>query len=154
MSIVELSSLPEVRIGHLNSLLVSVWHSQATIDGLRAMNDAQRKLIAQYGRITTASVAVKIPKAPGPEVSEWLKQSEQEFKGCSRGTVVVVLERGLSAIIARSFIAAASLISSNTMLVVKTLEEAAEKVRQLPGQPADLANDLELAEKLEAFIKR
>ena len=93
--------------------------------------------------------------AVGAELAAAVNVSAQlAMHQAHRGTVVVVLERGLSAIIARSFIAAASLISSSNMLVVKTLEEAAEKVRGLPGQPADVANDLQLAEKLEAFLKR
>jgi hypothetical protein len=154
MPIIELQSLPEVRIGHTGPVLVSVWRSQATLKGMQAMAGEQRKLIAEYGTICTVAFAVKIPQAPGPEVSEWLKTSEKEFKGTSRGTVVVVLERGLAAIIARSFIAVASLISSNAMLVVKTVDEAADKVRTMPGQSPEISGDAELAAKFEAFIAR
>lgn len=52
--------------------------------------------------------------------------------------MVVVLERGLAAIIVRSFLAAASLISTNAMQVVKTVEEPAERVQALPGQVPEL----------------
>jgi len=154
MSILELKSLPEVRIGSMGSVLVSVWFSEATLPGMKAMGDEQRKLIAKYKKISTISIAVRIPKAPGPEISDWLKQSEKEFKGTSRGTIVVLLERGLAAIIARSFIAAASLISSNAMTVVKSYDEAAERLRALPEQDAEIASDLQLAAKLEAFVSK
>lgn len=154
MSIVELASLPEVRIGHVGPVLVSMWYSQATVGGLRAMGEEQRKLLARYPRISMVSVAVKVPRAPEHDVAEWLKESEKEFRGTSLGTVVVLLERGLAAIIARSFIAAVSLFSANSMVVVKTLEEAAERLRTLPGQDATIAGDLQLAAKLEAFIAR
>lgn len=154
MSIVELKSLPEVRIGAIGSVLVSVWFSEATLAGMKAMGDEQRRLIATHKKISTISIAVRIPKAPGPEISDWLKQSEKEFKGTSRGTVVVLLERGLAAIIARSFIAAASLISSSSMTVVKSYDEAAERLRTLPEQAAEIADDQQLAAKLEAFVTK
>lgn len=154
MVITELKSLPEVRIGAIGPVLVSVWFSEANLAGMRALTEAQRKLIAQHGKISSVSIAVRIPRAPSAEVADWLKEAEKELRGTSRGTVVVLLERGLAAIIARSFIAVASLISSNAMLVVKNLDEAAEKLRALPGQPADITGDARLAEKLAAFVQR
>jgi hypothetical protein len=154
MSILELKSLPEVRVGSIGSVLVSVWFSEATLAGMKAMGDEQRKLLAKHKKISTISIAVRIPNAPGPEISDWLKESEKEFKGTSRGTIVVLLERGLAAIIARSFIAAASLIRTNSMTVVKSYEEAAERLRTLPEQDAEIANDLHLAAKLEAFAAK
>jgi uncharacterized protein YutE (UPF0331/DUF86 family) len=66
----------------------------------------------------------------------------------------LAVERGLAAIIARSFIAAASLIRTNSMTVVKSYEEAAERLRTLPEQDAEIANDLQLAAKLEAFAAK
>lgn len=150
-SIVELVSLPEVRIGHIGSLMVSVWHSQASLRGLQAMGDQQRKLVAQFGQITNLSIAVKVPKSPGPEATEWIKQSDREFKGTSIGSVIVVLEKGLAAIIVRSFLAAASLISTQTMEVVKTLDEAAVKVRELRGQVPEIIGDTQLTQKFTEF---
>lgn len=150
-SIVELVSLPEVRIGHIGPLMISVWHSQASLRGLQAMGDQQRKLVAVHGKITNLSIAVKVPQAPGPEASEWIKQSDAEFKGVTLGSVVVVLEKGLAAIIVRSFLAAASLISTNVMQVVKTLDEAAVKVRELPGQVPEIAGHTQLAQLFTEF---
>ena len=154
MPIVELQSLPTVRIGHVGPVVVSVWYAEATVDALQALNAQQRKLIAQYGRLSSVSVAMTIPRAPGADVAEQLKETEKEFKGTSLGTVVVVLERGLAAIIARSFIAVASLITSSPITVVKTLEEAVEKLRAMPGQPPEVLGQTRLVAELEAFIKR
>lgn len=150
-SVVELVSLPEVRIGHVGPLMVSVWHSAASLRGLQAMAEQQRTLVAQFGKITTLSIAVKVPQAPGPEASEWIKKTDKEFRESSRGSVVVVLERGLAAIIVRSFLAAASLISTHSMQVVKTIEEAADKVKAVPGQVQQLVGDTELLAKLIEF---
>lgn len=151
MSVIELVSLPEVRVGHIGSLLISVWHSHASLRGLQAMGDQQRKLVAQFGKVSTLAIAVKVPQAPGPEAAEWIKQTDKEFKETTRGSVVVVLERGLAAIIVRSFLAAASLISTHSMQVVKTIEDAADRVKALPGQEPEIVGDLELLAKLTEF---
>jgi hypothetical protein len=154
MTIVELVSNPEVRIGHMGPMMVSVWYSQASLSALQTLAEQQRKLIAEYGTISTLSIAVRVPRAPDPEASEWIKTSDKEFKGTSRGSVVVVLERGLAAIIVRSFLVAASLVTTNAMHVVKTIEDAAVKVKSLPGQPAEIVGDEQLAAKLVAFSAR
>jgi len=154
MAIVELVSNPEVRIGHCGPVLVSIWYSQASLNELQLLAEQQRTLVARYGIISTLSIAVRVPQAPGPEASEWIKQTDKEFKNSTRGSVVVVLERGLAAIIVRSFLAAASLITTNVMHVVKTIEEAAAKVQSLPGQPAEIVGDTQLAAKLTAFSAR
>ena len=150
-SIVELVSLPEVRIGHIGPLMISVWHSQASLRGLQAMGDVQRKLLTQFPKITNLSIAVKVPKSPGPEATEWIKQSDREFKGTSLGSVIVVLERGLAAIIVRSFLAAASLISTQSMVVVKTFEEAADAVRAVPHQVPEIVGHTQLAGEFTTF---
>ncbi len=152
--IVELVSNPEVRIGHHGPVLVSVWYAQASLGALQLLAEQQRTLVARYGTISTLSIAVKVPQAPGPEASEWIKQTDKEFKDSTRGSVVVVLERGLAAIIVRSFLAAASLITTNVMHVVKTIEEAAAKVQSLPGQPPEITGDTQLAAKLTTFSAR
>ena len=152
MSVNLLEEFSEVRIGHVGPVLISVWFSQATLRGLGALSKQQLALIARYGKVTNLSVAVKIPKAPGPEAQEWLKRNDKNLEGTSLGTVIVVLERGLGAILARSFIAAASLISANSMHVVKTLEEAVTKTKSLPGQPPEIVDDATLTAKLEVFV--
>lgn len=152
MSVTLLEEFPEVRIGHVGSMLVSVWYAQATLKGLEALGKYQLELVRLHGKITNLSVAVKIPRAPGPEAQEWLRKIDKELRGTSHGTIIVVLERGLGAILARSFIAAASLISANAMHVVKTLAEAAEKARTLPSQARDIADDSKLVTSLEVFV--
>ncbi len=152
MSVTELASFPEVRIGHVGPVLVSVWYDQATLRGVKAMAEQQRGLIGRYTMMTSLSVAVKVPKAPEPDVTAWLKESDAAFKAMTRGSVIVVLERGLAAIVVRTFLAAASLISTNVMQVVKTMAEATDRVKALPGQDLEVINDAQLAAKLEAFV--
>lgn len=152
MPVTLLEEFSEVRIGHVGPVLISVWFSQATLRGLEALSKHQLALVARHGKITNLSVAVKIPKAPGPEAQEWLKKNDVRLRGTSLGTVIVVLERGLGAILARSFIAAASLISANSMHVVKTLDEAVAKTKLLPGQPREILDDATLSSNLEVFV--
>ena len=97
MSIVELASTSEVRIGHHGPMLVSGWYAQASLSALQLLAEQQRQLVARYGTSSTRSIAVRVPKAPGPEASEWIKQTDREFKATTRGSVVVVMERGLAA---------------------------------------------------------
>lgn len=149
-----LESFPEARLGHVGPLLVGVWYSQATLRALEALEKHQLELAKQYGPITNLSITVKIPKAPGPEAQEWLKRSEPTLRGSSRGTVIVILERGLGAIIARTFIAGASLISSANMQVVKTIAEGVDRVRALPNQHASLLDDAGLVDALSAFARQ
>lgn len=152
MSVIELQSLPEVRIGHLGPMMISVWRSTATATALQAIAAQQRQLLAQYELITTVSVTIRVPQQPAPEAMEWVKRIDEEFRGKSRGTVVVVLERGLAAIIVRSFLAATSLMSQNKMEIVKTVDDACERVKAFAGQVPELVDDAQLADKLDAFI--
>ncbi|MGV3620502.1 MAG: hypothetical protein ACO1OB_06780 [Archangium sp.] len=151
MAATVLEESSEVRIGHVGPLLVSVWYSQATLRGLEAHDRQHVALAREFGKITSLSVAVKIPRAPGPEAQEWLKRSAEALFGTSHGTVIVVLERGLGAILARSFIAAASLISANPIQVTRTIDDAVQRVKAFPEQHPTLISDAGLTATLEAF---
>jgi hypothetical protein len=152
MPIVLLKESDDIRIGACGPLLVNVWFAQATVPALDLLLAEQHGLMAQYGKVTFLSVASNIPRAPGPEVSAWLK--ERQLTGDqSRGTIIALTARGLSAVIARSFIAAVSLFSRDSYVVVKSLEEAATAARQLPGQDPYVANMHSLANDLQAFVE-
>lgn len=122
------------------------------MDGLEAVARAQRQLIAEYGHFAMVLFSMKTPKASGPEVLDRIRRNEEELKGKSLGSVMVVLQRGLAASISRTFIAAMALVNSNKMYVEKSLEEAADKVKALPGLPSELVGDAQLAAKFATFI--
>jgi hypothetical protein len=152
MAIALLEETAEVRLGACGPVLVNVWFAEATLPAMERIFAEQQALAAQYGKVTFLSVAQNVPKTPGPEVVAWLKE-KQLGGGQSRGTIIALTARGLSAAIARSFIAAVSLFSRDTYVVVKTLEEAASAVRELPGQDAHVVSMASLASDLRAFVE-
>ncbi|MFT3707650.1 MAG: hypothetical protein QM817_08275 [Archangium sp.] len=152
MAIALVKETADLRLGTCGPLLVNVWFREATVPALDVLYAEQQTLIAQYGKVTFLSVAQNVPKAPGPDVAAWLKQKQLTGEQ-SRGTIIALTARGLSAVIARSFIAAVSLFSRDTYVVVKTLEEAAAAARKLPQQEAHLVNMASLAADLHAFVE-
>lgn len=80
----------------------------------------------------------------------WRDNSEV---GAPQGNIIVVRARGLGAIISRSFLAALSLVSSETIKVPATLEAAALEVKRLAGQHLETVNNATLAADLQAFAE-
>ncbi|MGV3619161.1 MAG: hypothetical protein ACO1OB_00010 [Archangium sp.] len=152
MDIVELPGTPGNRIGHLGPLVVVVANANPDLAGLEAVAVAHRQVIAKYGYFAMVLFSMHTPRASGPEVLDRIRRNEEETRGKSRGTVMVVLQRGLAAAISRTLIAAITLLTSNTTYVSKNIEEAVDKVRALPGLPPEVVDDPRLAEKLAKFI--
>ncbi|HEY0883409.1 MAG TPA: hypothetical protein VGD87_17870, partial [Archangium sp.] len=90
-------------------------------------------------------------KAPGSEVRDRLKEQSNFLASDRLGNIIVVTARGMSAIIARSFLAMLTLISKENMKVPSSLAAAADEVKKLPGQDAATLANTTLAEELEAF---
>jgi hypothetical protein len=151
MSITVLQEHPDFRLGHAGSVFVTVWFSELSHAALDALTKYQREIFSKHGRVTMVSVVVNATTAPGPELRERLKTEMSELADMRMGNITVVLARGMSAIIARSFLAMLSLISKEHMKVFKTLEEAAEEVKKIPGQHAATLANMTLADDLVAF---
>lgn len=152
MPLTTLQEFPEVRLGHVGSLFVSVWYSELTVRAVDALEKHHRALAAKYGKITQISVVVGAQSNPTPEMRDRLKEGAVELQQQRRANIVVVQTRGVAAIITRTFLAALSLMSSENMKVFKTLEEAAEMAQQLPEQDAELKSQLSLAADLTTFV--
>lgn len=146
-----LEERPDFRFGHTGSVYVTVWFSELSSESLDALAKHHKMLSAKYGKITLVSVIVSATKAPDPQLREQLRTQSVELARSRHGNVIVVLARGLSAIIARSFLALLSLMSSETMKVPSTLEAAADEVRKLPGQDPATRDNTRLAADLVAF---
>jgi hypothetical protein len=146
-----LEECPEYRLGHVGSVYVSVWFSELSTAALDALSKHHHALAKKYGKITLVSIVVGATKAPGPELRDRLRAETAELAKSRRANIVVVLTKGLSAIITRSFLAMLSLLSSETMKVPATLEEAAEQARKLEGQDEETRNNTTLGADLVAF---
>lgn len=152
MAITSLTGTPECRMGHLGPLLVAVWNSRLTVPALEALEEHHRLLAAQYGKVTFLSVVVSAVENPGGEVRERLSRTANELMALRRVNLIVVMTRGLGAIITRSVLAAMSLLSAEKLEVFKSLDEAAQFLQHLPGQAPELAAALNLEADLRAFI--
>lgn len=151
MPITTLEELPECRVGHSGSVFVTAWYSELTGPSLDMMEKHQTALAKKYGRVTLISIVMGATKNPPPDVRERLKKTSDFLSGQRIGNFVVVLTRGLAAIIARTFLAALSLMNSENMRVVRTLEDAADEARKLPAQHDDVLNNTQLGADLVAF---
>ncbi|MBS2033009.1 MAG: hypothetical protein JST54_34370 [Deltaproteobacteria bacterium] len=152
MPITLLKELPEVRFGHWGPVFVSVWFSELTERSLDALESHQRDLAKRYPSVTLLSVVVGASKAPPPELRDRIKAQSNELRKQRIGNIVAVTNKGVGAIIARTFLAALSLISDEKMIIVKTAREAAEAARAIPGQAGEVIAHASLGEELEAFV--
>ena len=145
MPISIVQEFPEVRIGTSGALVVNVWFSEATVRGIEAIGAAQKSVVDAHGPATMLSISMSVPRAPAPEVAEWLKKNQRSDDPNTRATIVCLLARGLGAVIARSFIAAISLVGGQRLTVVKSLAEAVDETVKIDGKVdrAVLVRDLE-----------
>ena len=148
------AEFPEVRLATIGPLMISVWYQEASLRGFEALGKTQDRLVAQYGMISSINISVILPRAPPPEAIEWVKSQQAKSDATTRETVVVLLSRGLSAVIARTFLATVSLFSRRNLKVVKTLTEAVEVIQRAPGQDSAIAGNPTLVATLEEFVQR
>lgn len=151
MPIVTLEERPECRVGHVGPVFVTTWYSELTVDALEMMERHQTELSKRYGKVTLISIILGASKNPSPELRERLKRTATMLQEQRIGNFVVVMTRGLSAIIARTFLAAVSLMNSENMQVFKTLEDAAEEARKIPLQHEEVRANTKLGADLVAF---
>jgi hypothetical protein len=153
MAITLLEECRDYRLGSKGSVLVTVWFSELTTAALDALEKHHEALANRLGKITLVSIIVSATEAPRAELRERLRAQSTQLAKRRLGNIIVVRAKGLSAIIARSFLAALSLVSTETIKVPATLEAAANEVRALAGQNADVVNDATLGGELEAFAE-
>lgn len=147
------SESPVVRIGTIDSLLVSVWHDSSTLDALEQLARAQQALIDAHKSVSVLMVFTGAPKNAPPGVKERGDELAQRFKSHVRANVVLVLARGFSGIVVRTFLAAFSLVNPIPMESASTLEDAVKKLQSANGQSAELRGNVHLIEELRAFIE-
>lgn len=151
MPITTLEERPECRVGHSGSVFVTAWYSELTEGALDMMERHQTALSQRYGKVTLVSIVMGATKNPPPAMRERLKRTADFLQDQRIGNFVVVLTRGLGAIIARTFLAALSLMNSENMRVVRTLEDAADEIRKLPLQNEEVRGNAQLGADLVAF---
>lgn len=152
MAITLLDETPEYRLGHFGSLLVSAWYSRLNIPALESLEKHHRELASKHGKVTFLSVVVGAAENPPADVRERMKHGSEALLPLRRANLIVVQAKGLSAIIARSFLAAMSLMSPEKMGVFKTVEEAVAEAQRLPDQDEAVKAHPTLAAEIRAFV--
>lgn len=145
---------PEVRIATFGSVMVTVWYSEASVRGFEAIGLLHDRMVARYGAVSTINISVVLPRSPPPEALEWVKKNGERNEATTIEGVVVLLARGLSAVLARTFLATVSLFTRQKIKVVKTLEEAVTTIQQAPKQDSSIATNRQLLPALEEFVTR
>ncbi|MBL8911498.1 MAG: hypothetical protein JNM17_12460 [Archangium sp.] len=102
--------------------------------------------------MTFLSVVVGAAENPPADVRERMKHGSEALLPLRRANLIVVQAKGLSAIIARSFLAAMSLMSPEKMGVFKTVEEAVAEAQRLPDQDEAVKAHPTLAAEIRAFV--
>jgi len=159
------SSASDVRLGHYGSVLVSCFLAWPNAKNLAAIRDAQRALAETHPRVFTLTIipnmsqpGVAAPNAAiaqlGAERDESIKASisvGKELEEHTAGAAMVILSRGLVAVMIRTFMAGLSLVSNSKfeVKVFKTLEEAEAWFRTVPNAPHV---PRELAAKVTAWL--
>lgn len=152
MPVTVVSESPVVRIGSLDSLLISVWHDSSSLEALEQLAAAQQTLVDRHKQVSILMVFTGAPKSAPPGVKERGDELAQRFKSYVRANVVLVLARGFSGIVVRTFLAAFSLVNPIPMESASTLEDAVKKLQSATGQTPELRGNVRLAEELKAFI--
>lgn len=144
---------PEVRLGHSGPLAVSVWYNVMTSEASDALDRLHAEVLKNHPKITVLSVVAGAAKAPSPELRDRANQQAQKLEPHRLGNFVVVLTSGLPGVITRTFLAGFTMLSKTPMTVLKTVDEAAEQIRKLPGQHPGLAQNAALAVELKKFLE-
>jgi hypothetical protein len=151
MALTVLAELAGVRFGRLDSLLVTTWYGAATLAPLDVYERLEEQLIAEHGMLTLLTVIVNSPAAPEKGVAQRAAAISARFEKQLRASLVVVLARGLGAVLVRSFLTGFSLASKVPMHTFRDLSGAATCIAGLPGQTPRLEQD-DGAAALEAFV--
>ena len=150
MAILDLPGTTAIRIGHRGPVLVCCFLGWPSGAPLRAMADAQLALARQYGRVTILAIIPVMDPAllkqqgdlaqmnlPDAERSASLKESAATGKTLESSTLasaLVILPRGLLAVMIRSFVGAMSLVSTS-QAPLQTFKELVPAIAWLEGQP-------------------
>lgn len=153
MAVVTLHESPEFRVGHVESLMVCVWTDMSSLASMDVMAAHEQVLIDTHGQVSLLLVFAGKPSGSAPGVKERGDQLARRFQPYVRANVVLVQSKGLAGILVRSFLAAFSLVSPIPMESATSLEDAARRLRQAPGQQPAVRDDARLFEKLQAFVE-
>ncbi len=158
MAVETLASHPSFLVGALDSLLVVSINSASSIDEtLDSVERTYEAMQRAHQKVTTLTILVaRDALTPPPsEMRERAAAMAKRNEPTARGSATLVLMRGLSGVVARTFLSAFFMLNRAQMpqAVLSTYDEAASWVRGLPGQTPALVGSDDLAAQLEHFVR-
>jgi hypothetical protein len=147
----------DFRIGALGSLLVvSINSAKSVNETLSGVDRSYATLLQSHPKLTTLTILVAKDalSPPPPDVRERAAAMAKRNEPTARGSGTLVLMRGLSGVVARTFLSAFFMLNRAQMPqgVFSSYADAATWVQQLPGQTPELVAVPNLAAVLEAFV--
>lgn len=145
-----------VKLGAAGSLMVAVYRSASSVEALEALDRVQAGVVARHGRISTLSVIADTPGSmlrTDEAVRVRSVELGKKYESSVLGSGIVVTARGLSAVVARTFLTGFFLLSRSEMPMktFSTLADALAWVQALPGQSTALKTELSVLD-LEKFV--
>ncbi|MFO0597834.1 MAG: hypothetical protein U0228_21210 [Myxococcaceae bacterium] len=152
MAIAELPAVKGVRIGHRGPVVVSVFDDWPNAARLEAVKAAQLRIAQQFGKVLALSIippvdvaALKADPAAAQQLNPDPKDREanlresaktgEDLEASTLGAAMVIMPRGMMAVMIRSFMGAMSLItrSRTPLQTFKELAPAVAWLETLPG---------------------
>jgi hypothetical protein len=148
---------PIGRIGSAESLVVSVYRGNASIEMLDSLDALQSELILRHpklstlGIITNGMAMLKVDDSIRARSVHFSKKYEHAVLG----SAIALTARGPTGVMVRAFMSGFFLLSKPEMPVktFSTVREGLLWLQQLPGQEIDVKSSISLAD-VERFIEQ
>lgn len=160
------SPTKDVMLGHRGPVVVSCFFGWPTAASLQAAADAQRHVIAQYGKVVTlsivppvdlqqaksAAVPLDVPTEQRDASTRKTAEVAEELSANTIASVMVILTPGLVGVMVRSFMAAVSLMSRSTvpLKTFRTLADGVAWLEAAPGAPGPFPG---LVQDVDAWLR-
>jgi hypothetical protein len=149
--LLELLSLPEVRVGHHGPLMVMVWRGEVQLNSLEKTNAVEDALVKQFGKISViGAITNLVGGIPSAELRKNAAEAMRRFQPAVRGTALVVMAEGAKAVLARTFLAGMALLI-DFRSPMKTFRNVLDAVGWLNEKGAELQAE-SLARAVETFV--
>jgi len=159
------STATDVMLGHRGPVVVSCFFGWPNGSSLKAAADAQRQVIAQYGKVVTlsivppvdlqraknAAVTLDVPAEERDASTRKTAEVTEELAAHTVASAMVILTPGVVGVMVRSFLAAVSLMS-RSQVPLKTFRSLAEAVAWLETVPESPGLFPRLTQDIETWL--
>jgi hypothetical protein len=156
MPVVVLYDSPIARIGRAGPLVLTFFREATTVAVLDELDRVQQQVIAEHGKIYSMSIIGQVSSMM--RIDESVRKRAialgDSVEAPARGTVIVLLSKGLASVAVRTFLTGFFLVSKSAATApTKTVSNAAEGLAFLQALPGvDLSIKTLSPPDIELFI--